>query len=190
MRRQLSLVLGSKIEADEALKILLAHLVQAGFGDHRKGRLRDFLVRGVRSCAKARMAEMSEPEKQKVDLDSIKLTSKEWLTFWRECMLERAWRALERHEHKDPEVKVFAVLSVATTYPKADTAELVGRISDEHSIDLSQREIEETLPQARALFAQLIADEIVETLESPSKNDVKEEIKLLGIASAFSGLGV
>jgi hypothetical protein len=136
------------------------------------------------------MAEMPEQDRGKVNLECVTLTSKEWMTFWRECMLERAWRALERHEHKDPEVKVFAVLSVATTYPKADAAELVGRIAEEHSIDLSQREIEETLPQARALFAQLIADEIVETLESPSKNDVKEEIKLLGIASAFTGLGV
>ncbi len=37
------------------------------------------------------------------------------------------------------------------------------------------------------MFAQMIADEVVETLESPTKDDVKDEIKLLGLTNAFQG---
>ncbi|MGB7344741.1 MAG: hypothetical protein WBD20_11030 [Pirellulaceae bacterium] len=190
MRRQLALVLGSKDEADEALKILLAHLVQAGFGEHKRGRLRDFLARGLRSCAKARMNDMPEQDRAKVNLDSITLGSKEWLSYWRDCMLERAWRALERHEHQQPDLPVFSVLSVVTTHPKATPKEWLTRIKNEYAIELTADQLQDTLVPARAMFAQLIADEIVETLENPTKGDVKEEIKVLGMAHAFSGLAV
>ncbi|WP_145416347.1 hypothetical protein [Planctomycetes bacterium K23_9] len=190
MQRQLTLLLGSKEHADEALKILLAHLVQAGFGEHKRGRLRDFLVRGVRSCAKARLNDMPEAERAGVDLGSVTLGSKEWLSFWRDCMLERAWRALERHEHKQPDVPVFSVLSVATENPKASSEAVAAKVKEQFQIDLSAVQVDQVLTPARALFAQLIADEIVETLQSPTKNDVKEEIKLLGMAHAFNGVAV
>ncbi len=190
MRRQLTTVLGSKENADEALKILLAHLVQAGFGEHKRGRLRDFLVRGVRSCAKARMNDMPEADRAKVNLDGVNQTSKSWLKLWRDCMLERAWRALERQEHREPDVPVFSVLSIATAHPKASHSDLVALINQQYGLELTTEKVDQVLQPARALFAQLIADEIVETLESPSKEDVKEEIKVLGMAHAFSGLAV
>ncbi|NND96259.1 MAG: hypothetical protein HKN47_02890 [Pirellulaceae bacterium] len=190
MRRQLASVLGSTEEADEALKLLLGHLVQAGFGEHKRGRLRDFLVRGIRSCAKARMGELPEADRRELNLDGVTLGSREWISFWRECLLDRAWRALERHEHSHDDEPVFSVLNAATADSSATSDVLAARIREEFGVEIDSSQIEKILPLARALFAQLIADEVVETLESPSKADVKEEIKALGMAQAFSGLTV
>tara|TARA_R110002049_G_scaffold2750_9_gene22346 strand:- start:17308 stop:18030 length:723 start_codon:yes stop_codon:yes gene_type:complete len=199
MRRQLTEIMGSTKEADESLKLLLSHLVTAGFGEHRRGRLRDFLVRGVRSCAKARVAEIPEAERPNLNLDEIKLDSKTWLQCWRDCLLERAWRALERHQHTHPETFAYTVLKSATDNPKALPDELFrivkkqlaknGRAIDT-SHDLDVMTVGTKLAEARALFAQLIADEVVETLESPDPDAVKKEINSLGLGRAFDGLGV
>ena len=136
MRRQLTSLMGSKPEADAALKILLSHLVQAGFGEHKRGRLRDFLVRGIRSCAKARIAELPEDKRQGISLESVTLESKEWITVWRDCLLERAWRSLERHEHSNPDSPVYSVLNSATADTSATSEALASKINDEYGICL------------------------------------------------------
>ena len=118
------------------------------------------------------------------------MESKEWITVWRDCLLERAWRSLERHEHSNPDSPVYSVLNSATADTSATSEALASKINDEYGIELDAAKVDQTLPAARAMFAQLIADEVVETLESPSKGDVKEEIKALGMAQAFSGLTV
>ena len=188
MRRQLASILGSNSEADESLKILLAHLVSAGFGDHKRGKLRDFLIRGVRSCAKARLADMPESERPSTNLDSVTLQSQEWLGFWRDCLLERAWRALERYEHANPEVPVYSVLFVINSNPNINTTELAQQASQESGLTVDEELVNRALPLARSMFAQMIADEVVETLENPTKDHVKDEIKLLGLTNAFHGL--
>ncbi len=190
MRAQLIAVLGSKSEADEALKLLLAHLVQAGFGDHKQGRLRDFLVRSIRSCAKKRLEDLPKEQCEHINLDGLTLQSKQWILLWRDCLLERAWRALERYEHSHPESPVYAVLNSATADKAATPEVLAERIREQYGVEIRPDQVQSILPSARAMFAQLIADEVVETLQSPTRDDVKEEIQILGMAQAFSGLTV
>ncbi|WP_197454774.1 hypothetical protein Pla52nx_005680 [Stieleria varia] len=188
MRRQLVEVMGSTKEADEALRLLLAHLVAAGFGDHRKGRLRDFLVRGIRSSAKARLKEIPEQQRTAVTLDELKLESPNWVRYWRDCLLERSWRALERAEHKDPETPLYSILWASTKNPKANIDELVVQANKTALIQVDASTVNRLLQQSKATFAQLLADEVVETLESPTKADVRNEIQSLGMSGAFAGL--
>lgn len=190
MRRQLTGVLGSTEQADESLKLLLSHLVSVGFGEHKRGRLRDFLVRGIRSAAKSRIAEIPERDRPELNLDGVTLDSQEWIGYWREGLLERAWRSLERQEHAEPELPVYSVLHCATANPEATPAMLGVRIAAEYAVTVDEETIQKTLPFARTLFAQLVADEVAETLENPSSDDVKREIVKLGLAKAFSGMGV
>ncbi len=190
MRRQLTSIMGSPEQADEALKLLLSHLVSVGFGDHKRGRLRDFLLRGIRSAAKTRVGEMPEGERPALNLDALTLESKQWITFWREGLLERAWRSLERQEHAKPDSPVFSVLHCATANPQATPAMLVVQISSELGVNTDEAMVQRTLPIARALFAQLVADEVAETLESPTSDGVKREIAQLGLGRAFNGVNV
>ncbi|KAA5544448.1 hypothetical protein FYK55_08945 [Roseiconus nitratireducens] len=190
MRRQLVAVLGSETEADQALRILLNHLVSAGFGEHRNGRLRDFLLRAVRSCAKARLNELGRQSGEPGKPSGINLSSKEWIIRWRECLLQRAWRALERTEHQDPQRPLYSVLLARSTHPKADLTELCAAVKKRSGVELTPAELDAMKMEAKAAFAQLLADEVVETLEHPDKASVQTEIKSLGIGSAFAGLGV
>ena len=201
MRRQLIEIMGSATEADESLKLLLAHLISAGFGEHKRGRLRDFLVRGVRSCAKARLAELPSNEQIQRDIDQIQLDSKSWLRVWRDCLLERAWRALERHQHGDPGSLAYVLLKTSADHSKASPDELLSLVqamlanepSEEWPTDavtsLDSKTVSEKLNAARTLFAQMIADEVVETLETPDPIAVKKEIQTLGLGRVFEGLG-
>ncbi len=139
MRRQLIALLGTEQQADEALNLLLAHLVSAGFGDYKKGRLRDFLVRGLRSAAKSRLSEMPKDETPGVDLEQLTIESKEWLRLWREGLLERAWRSLERKEHAEPELPVYSVLHQATANPEATPEMLAVQINTEFGLQIDQQ---------------------------------------------------
>ena len=189
MRKQLTSTMGSDAEADECLKLLLAHLVAAGFGDFKQGRLRDFLIRGVRSSAKARLAEMPEPKRAKINLDPVTSESQQWLQLWAECLTERAWRALERQEHTDRKSPpYYSILKMFGEYPKATTAQLVAAVTKEAGREVDQQAIDRGLTTGRTLLAQFIADEVVATLQNATKEDVKSEIVHLGLQDAFNGM--
>lgn len=190
MRRQLIGVMGSESEADQALRILLTHLVSAGFGEHRKGKLRDFLAKAVRSCAKARLSEQGQLDDASERLAKISTDSKDWLILWRECLLQRAWRALERIEHQNPGKPLYSVLWCSTTDAKAGWDQLASAVQNRCGVQLSQMQLQELKQEAKANFAQLLADEVVETLEKADKASVKQEIRNLGIGGVFSGLSV
>lgn len=190
MRKLLIGVMGSQQEADQALRILLTHLVSAGFGEHQKGRLRDYLARAVRSCAKARMTENDSLAEGEERLAAAVADSKQWIKLWRDCLLERAWRALERQEHLDPDRPLYTVLWTSTVNPKAPPDELADAIAERTGTKLSPPQLHQLKTEAKAAFAQVLADEIVETLENPDKSAVKSEIQSLGIGSAFAGLVV
>jgi hypothetical protein len=190
MRRILTDVVGSHEIADSALKLLLGHLVSAGFGEQKNGKLRDFLVRGVRSAAKTAVAELPEDQRPELKLDVATLESKTWLTYWREGLLERAWRALERIEHASPEKPFYTVLFAATSGAAKSTAALAAKVNSELGQQFDEATVQQMLTESRTMFAQLIADEVAETIQKPSSEDVKKEIAQLGLSKAFSGIEV
>lgn len=190
MRRQLTAMLGSTEQADEGLKLILAHLVSVGFSDQKQGKLRDFLLRGIRSAARTRIKEIPEEQRPDLNLDEVTLESKQWIGYWRDGLLERAWRSLERMEHATPNPPLFSVLHCATSKPQATPAMMVVQIASETGVQVDEANVQQSLPEARAVFAQLIADEVAETLENPKGEDVKREIGRLGLGKAFNGVSV
>ena len=188
MRRQLAVLLKSTEQADEGLKMIIAHLVSAGFGDQEHGRLRDFLLRSIRSAARKRLKAMPENKRPEIDFDQLQNDSKDWLRYWREGLLERAWRALERIEHATPIRPLYSVLHCATANPQATPSMLVIQIATETGVQIDETQAEAILAEARRMFAQLVADEISETLEKPESVDVRQEIKTLGLGKAFTGI--
>lgn len=221
MRRLLIDVMGSESDADRALAILISHLVKAGYSGHAKGRLRDFLILGLRSAAKARATEIESKAKKagesvisrELDLDSAKTESREWLSYWRDGLMQRAWRALEREQHRErtrtqtvesakiDEVEsaeseepandlVHDVLRMVTNHSGESSEVIAGRIAELAERSVSAAEVKRQLPIARSLFAQLLADEISLTLEDADAAAIQVEIGKLGLQKAFSGLQV
>ena len=188
MRRQLAVLLKSTEQADEGLKMIIAHLVSAGFGDQEHERLRDFLLRSIRSAARKRLKEIPENKRPEIDFDQLQSDSKDWLRYWREGLLERAWRALERIEHATPSRPLYSVLHCATANPQATASMLVIQIATETGVQIDEPKAEAILTESRSIFAQLIADEVSETLENPESADVRQGIKTLGLGKAFTGI--
>ncbi|EMI27651.1 hypothetical protein [Rhodopirellula europaea] len=222
MRRLLTDVFGSESDADRALAILISHLVKAGYSGHAKGRLRDFLILGLRSAAKARVTEIEAKAKKagesvaprELDLDSAKTESRKWLSYWREGLLQRTWRALEREQHRertrahriesgevdtgDAGVVAIApvndlvhdVMRMVADHSGESSEVIAGRVAELAERSVSASEVKRQLPIARSLFAQLLADEISLTLENADAKAIQAEIGKLGLQKAFSGLQV
>lgn len=219
MRRLMLDVAGSEKEADRALAILVAHLVKAGFSGHDKGRLRDFLLRGIRSAAKARFDEVNleietgktkdgkpipPPTPPKVEV--AQLESPDWIGYWREGILQRSWRSLERYQHacrygRRPATEsdqaevpnedlIHDSLKIAMSYPKETIEVWAGRIASLAGRTVSPDEVRLQIELARVRFAQQIADEVAQTLEIPDPKAIHGEIKNLGLAKAFAGVKV
>ncbi|MEM9589208.1 MAG: hypothetical protein AAGA03_18145 [Planctomycetota bacterium] len=191
VRRQLMALLGGESEADQALIVLIAHLVQAGFGNHNRGRLRDFLLRGVRSAARARRVDRakasgSQTLPQQTDIDALTFDSPQWVGFWRDDLLQRTWRSLERFQHAEPGQPLYSLLKVATANPKEAPAVLTVRLLEEEGLTISEAKLVDLLPVARREFAQRLSDEIAETLQEPDAKAIKEEIKAVGLQSVFA----
>ncbi|TWT75047.1 hypothetical protein [Allorhodopirellula solitaria] len=218
MRRLMVDVTGGEKEADRALAILVTHLVRAGFSGHDRGRLRDFLVRGIRSAAKARFDESvqqnetAELESSTAEapvppkIDRAKLESPKWLGYWRDGILQRSWRSLERYQHArryeqaaptesiegEPlrEDYIHDVLQIAMAHPKDNPKGWAGRLSPLGDRRASPDEVVTQLELARIRFAQYVADEVAQTLEVPQPDLIEAEIKSLGLSKAFMGVKV
>ncbi|KLU01715.1 hypothetical protein RISK_006214 [Rhodopirellula islandica] len=225
MRRLLTDVLGSESDADRALAILISHLVKSGYSGHAKGRLRDFLILGLRSAAKARASEIESKAKKssegatpesprELDLESAKTESRQWLSYWRDGLLQRTWRALEREQHRErtrvyrtedaaldapsanaeanvpPHDLVHDVLRMVTDHSGESSEVIAGRTAELAERSVSAAEVKRQLPVARSLFAQLLADEVSLTLEAADAEAIQAEIRKLGLQKAFAGLQV
>jgi len=189
LRQRLTSVLGSQQEADEAIKILINHLVAAGFGQHNRGRLRDFLMKGIRSAAKARWKQIPRADRpDEPDSERMSPEDPEWIVEWREGLLERAWRSLERREHACPDRPVYTVLRASFAAP-SETAEMLAvRVASDTGMAIDADRVTAVLSQARVAFAQAVADDVAETLHLPEPADVRSEIRQLGLAAVFRNL--
>ncbi|WP_255716157.1 hypothetical protein [Rhodopirellula halodulae] len=220
MKRLLVDVLGNEKDAERALAILISHLVKAGYSGHDQGRLRDFLILGLRSAAKARATEVETQAKQEsssnaeiqLNLEIAKTESKHWLRYWRDGLMDRTWRALERVQHADRirlvraghepvsdtsesvnepnQDLVHDVLRIVTDHSGESSEVIAGRVAELAERQVTAEEVKRQLPLARALFAQLLADEIMLTLENADAAAIQEEIQRLGLKKAFAGLRV
>ncbi|EMI40987.1 hypothetical protein RRSWK_06519 [Rhodopirellula sp. SWK7] len=220
MRRLMLDIVGGEKEADRALAILVAHLVKAGFSGHDKGRLRDFLVRGIRSAAKAGYdeaigergkndsLEIAEPKEKPAPpkMEMAQVDSPQWRAYWRDEILQRSWRSLERYQHArrydrithphpagdeaPREDLIHDVLRVAMSYPNESLESWAGRVASSTGRKVKPEEAQNQLELARIRFAQQIADEVAQTLETPDPAVIQSEIKALGLGKAFAGVKV
>lgn len=185
MREQLIHWTKSESLADESLRRLIAHLVAQGFGNHGKGRIRDFLMRGIRSAAKSAITDVPEANRPNIDFTQWTPDSPLWIATWRKGLLNRAWRSLERLEHAEPARCFYTVLKAATEHPEENAALLAVRINTQLAHKIDPQSIRELLETSRAAFAQLLEHEIIESLDRAGSSAVMQEVEALGLTGIF-----
>jgi RNA polymerase sigma-70 factor (ECF subfamily) len=187
VRRYLQALLGNAEDADDVAHEFFVRVVVRGFerADPDRGRFRDYLKIAVRNAA---LSHLRQKQRCPRSVDTIRFTvpdpesaNREWLRQWQACVLERAWRALERHEHVSPGNLAYTVLRIQADHADEDSRTLADRVAAASGRALHPDAFRKQLSRARRLFAKLIVAEVAQTLQHPTGDDILAELAEIGL---------
>lgn len=95
----------------------------------------------------------------------------EFRSSWRHTLLDRANGALA-----DAQPVYHAVLRCRRDHPEARSAELARRVGERLGRTFTADNVRQTLHRARELFADLLLNEVAQSLENPTLERVEEEL--------------
>jgi RNA polymerase sigma-70 factor (ECF subfamily) len=155
--------------------------------DPRHGRFRDFL-KGVLAHL---IADHYRQRKQQGPLlDPARETDAlagppgepggSFLEGWREELLNRAWEALRLSQAQTGH-PYFAVLRFRVDHPGLSSTQLAEQLSTRLGKPLTPAGLRQVLHRARDRFADLLLDEVAQTLRAPTADDLEQELIDLGL---------
>lgn len=187
IRSYLGALIKNQHDAEEAAQDFLLRAVRRGFhtADPDRGRFRDYLKAAVRHAAfkhlrRRQSVSLSDLENAAVDR-AVELADQDWDTDWQRCVLGRVWRGLERHQAEHAGNLCHTVLRLAVDSPEEDSTTLAGRAAALSGQPLRADAYRKQLSRARRLFAELLLDEIKQTIENPTPARIEEELIELGL---------
>jgi RNA polymerase sigma factor (sigma-70 family) len=194
VRRYIEALLGSG-DAEDVCQEFFLKVVQNGFvrASPDRGRFRDYLKTAVRNAA---ITHLRKRQRRPDLLDVTVLqdtvpdadpgadpdAERRWLADWRVCLLDRAWRSLEAHQHRSPGNLFWTVLRLSVDHADEDSAELAARAAELAGRPLRADAFRQQLRGARLLFAQLLVKEVAQTLEDPTPAEVEGELAETGLS--------
>jgi RNA polymerase sigma-70 factor (ECF subfamily) len=184
VRAYLLAVLRDEHAADEVLQDLLVQVTEQGFptADPERGRFRDYLKAVIRNAARRHLRRRTAlPVAEGAELSGLpgddgEAAERTLRDEWRRCLLDQAWRALERHQRSAPGKLGYTVLRLTVDHPDADSRELAAKASERSGQPLSPEAFRKQLSRARRLFAELIAAEVRQTLDGSTDQQVQDEL--------------
>ncbi len=160
-----------------------------------RGRFRDYvktvLFRLVANFHKRRQTEPRQlPENAPDPADPLAVPpdpDKEFLEAWRRELLDRAWEALAEAERKTGQ-PLHAVLRYRTDHPDEETtsAQMAAEFSARFGRKFTADGIRKTLQRAREKFAQLLVEDVTRSLDHPTRQQLEQELRDLGLWSYCS----
>jgi RNA polymerase sigma-70 factor (ECF subfamily) len=190
VRRHLTAAVRRPDVADELFQEFALRLVKGGLGgaDPRRGRFRDF-VQGVlfhlvadyhkrqRKEPLPLTADVPEPA---VEPPSLSQADEAFVNSWREELLARSWAALAAAEGQTGQ-RFYTVLHLRAEQPGLSSARLAEEVSARLGRPCTAAGVRQTLHRAREKFADLLLDEVAQSLEDPTPEQVEEELLELGL---------
>lgn len=188
IRNYLLACLGNEDDAEEVSQDLLLQVTRKGFATvcPERGRFRDYLKVVVRNTARGWLrrkrrtcggSEMIE----RLPEGEVPAMEQTWLAEWRECILTRTLRQLERHQRSVKGNIYYTVLRTTMDHPEEDCKQRADRVTATTGQALSPDAFRKQLSRARRLFADLLVAEIEQTLEQPTTDKVQEELAEVGL---------
>ncbi|MEL6106345.1 MAG: hypothetical protein AAFU85_09925 [Planctomycetota bacterium] len=193
MRHLLILVVKDEDDAREVLQAFLIKVVERGFRKEvpTSGRFRDYLARSLRNAAMDHFRQAKPVQASEgllAQIESERETHDDlWKRSWTSCLIERAWQKLEHHQYTHEGSLAHSVLRYSAANPELDSTQAAAAFGDAHGVTLSSEAYRQQVSRARRRFAGLLTDEVRETLESPTKEALEEEISSLGLGPYISG---
>lgn len=184
IRAYLVALLQNEHDAEDVSQDFVLHFLQRGLtaADPDRGRFRDYLKVAVRRAAwahqrkSARQPEGHVPLRDTADPQTEAGADRQWRDHWRECLLQRAARGIDRYVQKHPGCGYDVALAIAREQPDLDSsgrarlaAELLGKC-------VSPAAFRQMLRRARDLLRQLLIEEVGKTLCEPTPEAIEEEL--------------
>jgi RNA polymerase sigma factor (sigma-70 family) len=177
-------------DADDCCQDLLERVVRHGFvrASPDRGRFRDYLKKAVRNEAFSLLRRKRKWRHGDVDLAQVPqadegqlAVEQAWLAEWQRCLLDRAWRGLERRQQRRSGNLFATVLRLSADHPEEDSAQLAARATQLTGQPLQPDAFRKQVSRARRLFAALLRAEVAQTLEDPTRADIDEELIEVGL---------
>ncbi len=188
-RRYLAALVRDPHDAEDVTQTFLLRMVHHPITPDRvpNGRFRDYLKTVLRNAAITHFRQRARQALVATKLDLVPAPHDEshadsaWLAEWRQCLLQRAWDRLEQHERETPESLAYTVLRLAADHQGEDSTALAKRASAQAGREMRADAFRKQLSRARRRFAQLLFNEVRQTLERPGIAEVVDELRDLGL---------
>jgi len=189
VRSYLGALVKNPNDSDEILQDFLLRVVKGGFerASPDRGRFRFYVKTAIRNAALTHLKKKHGHEVSGDDLSRFPAPEVQdpaeavWLSGWRGCILDRAFRALEAHERRSPGNMFYTSLKLAVDHPGEDSEQLAARAKARTGREVRADAFRKQLSRARRQFARLIVTEVAETLEGASPERVEEELREAGL---------
>lgn len=146
------------------VKTVLFHLI----GNHRKRRFKDAAVF------------TDDLPEQAVEVSLEVEQDPEFIRAWREELLLRCWANLAASDQATGQVH-FTVLRQRTENPTSPSAQLAEELTTRLGKPVSTTTLRQMLHRAREKFAELILDEVTQSLADPTDEKLADELIVLGL---------
>ena len=192
IRKYVEALLHNTHDAEDVTQDFLIRGLLHGFvrTEHLRGRFRHYLERAVRNAALNHL--QRQPASHAGDAGSAALpdthdaesaAEQQWLAEWRGCLLDRALQALDRHQRQVPGNLFHTAMRLVLDHPEEDSVALAARASALVGQPIRPEEFRKQRSRARKRFAELLQEEVRQTLEQPTPERVLEELADLGLLS-------
>ncbi len=191
IRAYLAAIFRDDEAAEEACQEFLAKFLERGLeaAVPDRGRFRDYLKISVRNTALAILRRKHETPIDPSQLESLTTATADdaWTSEWQRVVLDKAWRLLEIHERSSPQGLHFTVLKLAVDHSQETSEQLAMRASELAQREMNAAAFRKQLSRSRQHFAQLIVDEVSQTLATDVRRDLAEELAELGLLPYVKG---
>lgn len=196
IRAYLATLIRNEADVDDVSQDFLHHFIARGLPrvDQARGRFRDYLKVAVRNTAmshlrKNRATQMSDEQWRAVEDGIVSQAEQAWTDEWKKCLLERIWRSVETYEAQHQGSLVATVLRIHLDHhEQEDSTELARRLSEKVGRTVRPDAFRKQLSRARKLYGELLIAEVRQTLESPTRDRVEEELAELGLLDRLRSL--
>jgi hypothetical protein len=182
-------------DAEEVVQDFFLYIAEHGLlHPSQGGRFRDYLKAALRNAARNYLRFNRSPKLADLDVFQGRIADKSqavsdqlWVNEWRKCLLERACRALEKHQSQSPGNLFHVVLTMIADNPLDDSKTLAARTAALIGRPLHHEAFRKQVSRARRLLARLLVQEVAHTLDHSTPAQIKEELIVLGLWEYIRG---
>lgn len=186
VRAYLRALLPTQDDADEVEQEFLLRVVSHGFptASPERGHFRHYLITIVKNAA---IGYLRKRAKRPIDVGDLShlptepTADLEWQRTWRDCVLQNAWSGLRDHQKRHPGNLFHSVLKASIEHADEGSEALAARVSTATGQPLSAEAFRKQRSRARQRFAELLVEEVANTISDSTPALLEEELRDLDL---------